>query len=69
MTAHSGFDTQRRCLRKSKTEVPVAPKYDMCPPKGILSFVDRKNRKLCLVMKTFAIGFYEGGKQALAIRK
>ena len=30
---HSGFETQRRCHKKSKTGVSVAPKMDMCPTK------------------------------------
>ena len=29
----SGFETQRRHHEKSKTEMSVAPKMDMCPPK------------------------------------
>ena len=32
-TAHSGFETQRRCHQKSKTVVSVAPQKDLCPPK------------------------------------
>ena len=34
--AHSGFETQRRHHQKSKTEVSVAPKIDMCPTKIFL---------------------------------
>ena len=32
-TAHSGFETQRRCHQKSKTRVSVAPQMAMCPTK------------------------------------
>ena len=32
-TAHSGFETQRKCHQKCETGVSVAPKMDMCPTK------------------------------------
>ena len=47
-TAHSGFETQRRCHQKSETGVSVAPKIDMCPTK-----IFKKKKKSVSITRDF----------------
>ena len=50
--AHSGFETQRRHHRKSKTGVSVAPQKDLCPTrilKEILTWCHNFYYWLCIL--------------------
>ena len=71
---HSGFEIQRRHHQKSKTGVPVAPKYEICPTKkeNEWKFNFKKTQKIAsgwfyLIQLQNVDGHYSSGPNELAI--